>query len=107
MTSLNAHNIDKPIDPQTKDSLTHPDTGHVHGAEPVTKALYAAVDASESDADVQAGIHAPINSIFGNSFVQKWVPGLQDLAAKYHVGNYVLMRGTGEKFFESMPLYPR
>ncbi|KAH0836334.1 phosphatidylserine decarboxylase-domain-containing protein [Lanmaoa asiatica] len=32
---------------------------------------------------------------------------LQGLANKYHVGNFVIDRKTGEKFFESMPIYAR
>ena len=40
-------------------------------------------------------------------FVHKLIPGIEQVASEYHVGNYVMMRGTGEKFFESMPIYPR
>jgi phosphatidylserine decarboxylase len=29
------------------------------------------------------------------------------LANKYHFGNYVAIRGTNEKLFESMPIYER
>ncbi|EIN08718.1 hypothetical protein PUNSTDRAFT_102181 [Punctularia strigosozonata HHB-11173 SS5] len=39
--------------------------------------------------------------------VRNLVPGLEKVATEFHVGNFVVMRGTGEKFFESMPLYPR
>jgi phosphatidylserine decarboxylase len=40
-------------------------------------------------------------------FLHNLVPGLENLASKYHIGNYVLVRGTNEKFFESMPIYAR
>ncbi|KAI0090523.1 phosphatidylserine decarboxylase-domain-containing protein [Irpex rosettiformis] len=39
--------------------------------------------------------------------VQRLIPGIEDFANSYHVGNYVQMRGSKEKFFESMPIYPR
>ena len=38
--------------------------------------------------------------------LKEYVPGLEKLASDYHVGNFVSMR-TGERFFESMPIYPR
>lgn len=60
---------------------------------------------SESAGDVMQGIHAPAHS--QHSFLHKFVPQLQNLANKYHVGNYVINRKTGEKFFESMPIYAR
>jgi phosphatidylserine decarboxylase len=107
MSSLHAQNINKPIDPQTRDTLAHPETGDPHTPEHATEALYAAVDASSKDPDVKSNIHAPMHGLLGNSLVQKFIPGLESLANKYHIGNFVMMRGTGEKFFESMPLYPR
>jgi phosphatidylserine decarboxylase len=107
MASLHAQNINKPIDPQKPETLAHPETGDAHSAEHAVNALYAAVDASNEHPDVQKGIHAQMHKLFGNSLVQRFIPGLENLANKYHVGNFVLMRGTGEKFFESMPLYPR
>lgn len=40
-------------------------------------------------------------------WLHKLIPGLEKLAAKYNMGNYVKMRGSDEKFFEPMPLYAR
>ena len=40
-------------------------------------------------------------------WVKKFVPGLENLTVKHHAGNYVINRDTGEKFFESMPIYAR
>ncbi|EPS95765.1 hypothetical protein FOMPIDRAFT_140862 [Fomitopsis schrenkii] len=40
-------------------------------------------------------------------FVHKLIPGLEKLATEYHVGNYVINRETGQRFWESMPIYPR
>jgi phosphatidylserine decarboxylase len=107
MTSLHASNINKPIDPQTRDILCHPDTGEVHTPEHVADALYAAVDASATNADVQAGIHAPMHKVPTHGLFSKFVPGLEHLATTFHVGNFVVVRGTDEKFFESMPIYTR
>jgi hypothetical protein len=109
MSSLHAQNIDKPVDPQSVDSLAHPDTGAPHAPDHVADALDAAVDASAEHADVQAGIHAPMHKVPGSQhgWVSKFVPGLEKLASKYHVGNFVKIRGSDETFFESMPIYPR
>jgi len=35
------------------------------------------------------------------------VPEIESLATHYHIGNYVLVRGTNERIFESMPIYAR
>ncbi|GAA6064504.1 hypothetical protein JCM10212_001812 [Sporobolomyces blumeae] len=42
-----------------------------------------------------------------HSWLKRWVPGVETIAAKYHLGNWVVVRGTGEKRWESMPLYVR
>lgn len=60
---------------------------------------------SQSGGDVTQGIHAAAHS--HHPLLTKVVPQLQNLANKYHVGNYVIDRKTGEKFFESMPIYAR
>lgn len=105
MTSLHATNAEtKPHDPMTPASLPE----HADDPEPVAKALYAAVDASaEHRSDVQKSIHAPMHKVPSIPLVGRFLPGLEGLASKYHIGNFVVIRGTGERFFESMPLYPR
>ncbi|KAF8875750.1 phosphatidylserine decarboxylase-domain-containing protein [Mucidula mucida] len=40
-------------------------------------------------------------------WMHKLIPELEKLAAQYHLGNYVLIRATGKKIFESMPIYAR
>ena len=57
--------------------------------------------------DVRNGVHAPFHQLSNLPFVHKLVPGLEDLANEYHFGNYVVVRGTGVRIFESMPIYPR
>jgi len=108
MTSLNASSINKPLDPMTSDSLKHHESGEAADPEHVARALHTVVEASaEHRGDVQKTIHAPVHKIPQIPFVSKLIPGLENLANQYHVGNFVEVRGTGERFFESMPLYPR
>ncbi|KAI0698236.1 phosphatidylserine decarboxylase-domain-containing protein [Cytidiella melzeri] len=70
-------------------------------------ALEKLVDHSKEHQDVRNGIHAPIHRLMHLPIVQKLIPGIEDLATNWHVGNYVQMRGSTETFFESMPIYPR
>ena len=53
------------------------------------------------------GVHAPFHDVWRMPSIHKLIPGLEDLANSYHFGNYVIVRETGEKIFESMPIYPR
>jgi len=71
------------------------------------EALEHVVEQSSSQHDVSHSIHATAHSIGHLPLLKKLVPGLENLANKYHVGNYVVVRGTNEKFFESMPIYAR
>jgi len=71
------------------------------------EALEHVVEQSSSHHDVSHSIHATAHSIGHLPLLKKLVPGLENLANKYHVGNYVVVRGTNEKFFESMPIYAR
>ncbi|KAG1854839.1 phosphatidylserine decarboxylase-domain-containing protein [Suillus subalutaceus] len=62
--------------------------------------------------DVTQGIHGHLHHFASGGpahhlWLSKFVPQLQSLAAKYHVGNYVAIRGTNERIFESMPIYAR
>lgn len=62
--------------------------------------------------DVTQGIHGHLHhfapGLAGHhSWLNKFVPQLQSLATKYHAGNYVAIRGTNERVFESMPIYAR
>lgn len=78
----------------------------------VAEALNHLVDQStEHNHNVHHTIHAPMHNLreLPDSVKEKlkeYVPGLEKLASDYHVGNFVSMR-TGERFFESMPIYPR
>ena len=104
MSSIHIDNVqDKPIE------IIHPDNLPKDAQDPhlTVDALNALVDHSTKHDDVQQNIHTPMHRLLHNKMVQKFIPGIEKLANDYHVGNYVMMRGTGQKFFESMPLYPR
>jgi hypothetical protein len=104
MSSLHETNASqKPIDSMHPDNLPE-DSKH---PEVAAGALEALVEQSTKHDDVKHTIHAPMHLLAENHFVRKLIPGLQNIASEYHVGNYVQMRGSSEKFFESMPLYPR
>lgn len=71
------------------------------------EALHKLVEHSAEHSDVRHGIHAPIHTLIDNPLVHKLIPGLENFATEHHVGNYVVDRETGKRFFESMPIYPR
>jgi phosphatidylserine decarboxylase len=68
------------------------------------------VDAFKSlihPADVTKGIHGRHLLLERFPFLHKWVPGIENLASKKHWGNFVAVRGTDKRIFESMPIYAR
>ncbi|KAH9479481.1 Phosphatidylserine decarboxylase proenzyme 2 [Psilocybe cubensis] len=99
--SLHASNIDKPIDPVTPDTL--PDASH----EDIANGLSAIVDHSAEAPNVTHHIHTPIRSLINSHWIKSLIPGIEKLAVDYHCGNYVIVRGSTEPFFETMPLYAR
>ena len=104
MSSLHeSHVSQKPVE------TIHPDNLPEGARDPAVaaSALQVLVEQSTKHEDVTSTIHAPFHRLASIPFVQKLIPGIEDFAAQYHVGNYVQMRGSSEKFFESMPLYPR
>lgn len=64
---------------------------------------------ADNSNDVTKGIHGHLHHFVAGHHVwlNKFVPQLQSLAARYHVGNYVAIRGTNQRIFESMPIYAR
>lgn len=101
MVSLHHTNVDKPIDPMTADSL--PGASH----EDVAKGLSSLVSHSADNPNVAHHILAPMHSLSKLPWVHHLIPGIEKLAVEYHCGNYVVVRGTNEPFFETMPLYAR
>jgi len=57
----------------------------------------------------QAHIHAPANHANSHTMLKKMFPTatLDTLETKFHMGNYVIDRQTGEKHFEEMSIYVR
>lgn len=98
-----SHVSEKPIETIHPDHLPDEDKH----PEVAAAALQNLVEQSEKHADVRNSIHAPIHRISDYPLVKKLIPGIQKVANEYHVGNYVQMRGSKERFFESMPIYPR
>jgi phosphatidylserine decarboxylase len=100
---LHLHHITKPIeDIETQSGLSGADDDDVAQG---FSYLVENSQSSQSGGDVTQGIHAAAHTY--HPFLHKFVPQLQTLANKYHVGNFVIDRKTGEKFFESMPIYAR
>lgn len=104
MVSLHESNVSqKPVETVHPNNL--PEGSRHPGV--IAGALQALVEQSTKHVSVQDSIHAPMHSLTQLPFVHKLVPGIEDIANQYHVGNYVQMRGSSERFFESMPIYPR
>ena len=104
MSSLNrTYASQKPVE------IVHPDHLPSKSKHPkvVASALETLVKRSEKYEDVRLGIHAPMHRLFSLPKVTKLIPGIEKLANEYHIGNFVEIRGTGERFFESMPIYTR
>ena len=94
-------NVDKPIEVIHRDNL--PDTT----AEETSSALQSLVEYSSSHSDVAQSIHARMHFVPNIPWMHPLVKGIEKVAANYHVGNYVVIRGKNEKIFESMPIYAR
>ncbi|KAI6010719.1 phosphatidylserine decarboxylase-domain-containing protein [Pisolithus orientalis] len=60
---------------------------------------------SKGKGNVTTTVHAFAHSRV--EWLHKVVPELETLAEKYHIGNFVAIRGTNQRFFESMPIYAR
>lgn len=93
--------VDKPIEQNHIDNL--PDATPDHLAD----GLKALVEHSSSHSDVSQNIHATVLTISRIPWFDGLIPGIEKLAARYHVGNFVIVRYTNEKIFETMPIYAR
>ncbi|KAL4074236.1 phosphatidylserine decarboxylase-domain-containing protein [Scleroderma citrinum] len=60
---------------------------------------------SKGHGDVTQCIHGSAQS--PAVWLGKLIPELEELASKYHIGNFVAIRGTNQRFFENMPIYVR
>jgi phosphatidylserine decarboxylase len=96
------HVVAKPVE------QIHPDNLPNVSKDKVAVALTALVDRSATHpADVDQGLYMKLTDIRKGHWFHKLIPGLENLAAKYHTGNFVIVRDTNEKIFELMPLYAR
>ncbi|KAG6332662.1 hypothetical protein ID866_6430, partial [Astraeus odoratus] len=102
MASLPESEVTKPVE------KIHPNNLHGTHKDVIAHALQRLVEhthPSTGHTDVTQGIHGPAHS--EPSWLYKFVPELETLANKYHIGNFVAIRGTNQQFFESMPIYAR
>ncbi|KAF8588159.1 hypothetical protein K439DRAFT_1645594 [Ramaria rubella] len=95
-----------------KVEVVHPDNLPNASHEHFAGALHKLVSETDTTTpggthDVSKTIHAPVHTVPSHPWLGKYIPGLETLASEYHVGNFVVVRGTGDKFFESMPIYAR
>ena len=65
--------------------------------------------AENKNQDPKTHLHLPARHEFAHTWLSKVFPAseLQYLETKYHMGNYVIDRKTGEKAFEPMSIYVR
>src|SRR5258708_2419478 len=99
--SLDSSDISKPIESIHPDNLPRAECDHV------VKAFEKLIERSDKHSNVTEHLHASMETVKDLSWLHSLIPGIEKLAAKYHVGNFVAIRGTDEKFFETMPLYAR
>lgn len=93
----------------TEKPLENMDTNNLSEATNANMAegLETMVSRSESHNDVSHGIHMHGHNLLEVPWIHKMIPGVEKLASAYHIGNFVIDRRNGEKFFESMPIYAR
>jgi phosphatidylserine decarboxylase len=94
---------DKPVEKldSSVNNLSDAQTDHV------AKGLESMVAHSETNHDVSHGIHMHGKNILEVGWITEMIPGIEKLATSYHIGNFVLVRETQERIFESMPIYAR
>ena len=65
--------------------------------------------ASNKTSDPKSHLHQPADDAASHSWLAKIFPAkaIEGLEAKYHMGNYVVDRDTGQKSFEPMSIYVR
>ena len=74
----------------------------------IARGLQQLVDHSlpaKGHGDITQGILGPAESLA--PWLGKLIPELEELAKKYHIGNFVVIRATNQRFFEKMPIYVR
>ena len=80
------------------------------GFDASAKALNSLTTAAENHPEAPiAHLHRPANHESSHTWLSKILPAstLNDLENRFHMGNYVIDRQTGEKSFEAMSIYVR
>ena len=73
-------------------------------------ALDSITNAAENHSDLpQSHLHRPANHESAHAWLSRIIPEkrLDELETRFHLGNYVIDRETGEKSFEAMSIYVR
>ncbi len=73
-------------------------------------ALDSITNAAENHPDLpQSHLHRPANHESAHAWLSKIIPEkhLDNMENRFHMGNYVIDRQTGEKSFEAMSIYVR
>ncbi|KIJ20648.1 hypothetical protein PAXINDRAFT_160190 [Paxillus involutus ATCC 200175] len=102
---MHLHHLSKPIERITRGSGSGLGDANADNVAQGLAHVVGNTQPSQGGGDVTQGIHGAAHSHL--PLLHKFVPQLEKLANTYHVGNYVFDRKTGEKFFESMPIYAR
>lgn len=88
------------------DHSTH--HAHVDASHAALDSLTTAAATNHADSP-HDHIHAPAHTTQSHSWIRRWIPPSVQQAHEvhYHMGNYVIDRSSGEKFFEDMSIYVR
>jgi len=80
------------------------------GFDASAKALNSLTSAAENHPQLpQTHLHFPANHETAHAWLSKIIPAsaLENLETRFHMGNYIIDRKTGEKSFEAMSIYVR
>lgn len=75
--------------------------------EDLARGLQEVVHRSGNTDDVSDTIHGETGTISSHPWLKEFIPGLHKWESSHHVGNFVAIRGTDDKIFETMPIYAR
>ena len=92
---------------ETQDTTSNLDHTGFEATAGALKSLTTA--AEDHGADPRSHLHRPADHQASHSFIAKYFPNtkLEALESRFHLGNYVLDRKTGQKTFEAMSVYVR
>lgn len=104
MATLDEVHLTKPVEQIRPENLSHVDKDLIAaGFRQLIE--HSRSSSSKGDADVAQSALGFAHSRI--PWLNELIPELEELANKYHVGNFVAVRGTNERVFESMPIFVR